>query len=762
MRKKTPSRRIKPLIKATKVIDHQRRKKLKTNQKEIKFWQRLGRFWQRNYPLIIIIFFCFSAFYFLILKDLPSPARLNSSPFPVSTKIFDRRGNLLYEIYAEKNRTPVKLEELPKYLLQATIASEDKDFYRHHGFAFQGILRAFYNIFFHRSLQGGSTITQQLVKNALLTPERTIRRKIREAILTWATELIFPKDKILEMYFNQVPFGGTAWGIEAASQTYFAKHASQLDLAEAALLAGLPASPTRYSPFGAHPELAKSKQERVLGRMVEEGYLTSAEMEKAIQEELYFAPGTIDIQAPHFVLWVKEKLVEMFGERQVEQGGLRVVTTLDLDLQKKAEGIVVTEVAKLEKLKVSNGAALITKPRTGEILAMVGSHDYFDLEHDGNVNVVLRPRQPGSAIKPLNYALALESKILTPASVLNDIPTCFQNGNQPLYCPINYDNQFHGPVQIRFALGNSYNIPAVKTLSLNGLVKFVEFAKKMGITTFTEPKNYGLSLTLGGGEVTMFDLATAFSSFAGSGIKQKLFAIQEVKDWQEKNLFKQEEEPGERVISMETAYLISHILLDNFARSAAFGPASKLLIKNHPEVSVKTGTTNDKRDNWTIGFTPDFMVAVWVGNNDNTPMSQIASGVSGASPIWNQIMTQVLSDQKERWPLKPEGIVGANICVLSGLRPTSEGSCQTRFEYFIDGTVPSETESLSRGIAVDKTTNQLATTKTPPENIEIQTHQIVWDKLGTSYCLDCPFPSEAMIIDSQSIINNLPSPIPSQ
>ena len=716
-------------------------------------WFRSRRF------LLLSLSGLFLIFYWFILKDLPLPTKLSSSSsFPVSTRILDRQGSLLYEIYADKKRTPVKLAELPEHLKQATIASEDKDFYHHAGFALQGIGRAFYNTLFRRSLQGGSTITQQLVKNALLTTERTLQRKIKEALLTFATEIIYSKDAILEMYFNQIPYGGTAWGIEAAAETYFGKKAADLTLAEAALLAGLPASPTRFSPFGAHPELAKSRQERVLQRMQEEGYLNEEERLAAAAEELHFAQATSNLQAPHFSLWIKEKLVEIFGEHLVEQGGLRITTSLDLQLQQQAEEIVKKEIAKIEKQNVTNGAALITNPSTGEILAMVGSKDYFNLEDDGNVNVVLRLRQPGSAIKPLNYALAFEKGLLNPASALNDVPTCFQVGGQPLYCPVNYDGQFHGPVQVRFALGNSYNIPAVKTLALNTLPEFIEFATKLGITSFTDPSRYGLSLTLGGGEVTMFDLATAFGSLANSGLKQDLGPIEKVTDWQGNTLWEKPDPVGERVVSRATAYLVSHILLDNNARSAAFGTQSFLKIKDHPEVSVKTGTTNDKRDNWTIGYTPDFLVAVWVGNNDNSPMGAVSSGVTGASPIWNQIMTLVLQDQKQRWPLKPEEVVGLHVCQLSGLRPAAEGACPTRFEYFNQAYLPDTDSTGSRGIAVDKTTGQLATAKTPPENLEIQNKQIFWDKLGTPFCLDCPFPNSALILKANLSPELLPSP----
>lgn len=744
------------------VIESARKTKKKSRpQKKRKILSpKLVKFWQQRKTLILVSLLFFSLFYFLILKDLPSPTRLTSYSFPVSSQIFDRHGHLLYEVYEEKNRTPVKLDQLPDHLKQATIASEDKDFYRHHGFALQGILRGLYNSLFKRSLQGGSTITQQLVKNALLTPERTFRRKIREAILSWLTEIIYSKDEILEMYFNQAPYGGTAWGIEAAAQTYFAKPAHDLNLAESALLAGLPVSPTRFSPFGAHPELAKSRQERVLERMVEDGYLSQEEFEEAKNQELQFAPLGTTIKAPHFVLWVKEQLVEKFGERAAVQGGLRVTTTLDWELQEEVQKIVTSQINDLKNLDITNGAALVTHPQTGEILAMVGSADYFDTDHDGNVNVTLRPRQPGSAIKPLNYALAFEKGILTPASLINDIPTCFQITGQPLYCPVNYDGQFHGPVQARFALGNSYNIPAVKVLALNGLEDFVTFAQKIGITTFTDPVNYGLSLTLGGGEVTMADMATAFSTFSNGGIKQDLFAIQKVEDWQGKTLYEHQESPGKRIISRETAYLVSHILLDNNARSAAFGTGSYLVVKDHPEVSVKTGTTNDRRDNWTLGYNSQYLAAVWVGNNDNSPMSWVASGVTGASPIWNQIMNLVLAEEKPQWPLKPEGVIGAHVCALSGLKPAPEGGCSTRFEYFLKDTFPQETESLTRGIAVDKTTNQLATNKTPPENIEIKDHQVIWDILGTPFCLDCAFPTESLVLDSNFAISNLPSPNP--
>ena len=704
--------------------------------------------------------FLFLAFYLLILKDLPSPTKLSSpSSFPISTKIFDRNGNLLYDIFVEKNRNPVKLADLPPVVKFATLASEDKDFYKHGGFAITGILRATYNTIFHGKLQGGSTITQQLAKNALLTQNRTIRRKIREAILTIAIEALYSKDKILEMYLNQIPYGGTAYGIGSASQLYFGKSAKDLSLPEAALLAGLPASPTRYSPFGAHPELAKKRQEYVLDEMVKDKFITAEEAQKAKEAKLQFAEHSQGIKAPHFVMYVKDQLVDKYGTQTVEQGGLRVYTTLDLDIQQFAQQTVASEVAKLKTQNVTNGAALVTNPKTGEILAMVGSKDYFAKDIDGNFNVTTSLRQPGSSIKPINYALAFEKKILTPASLVLDIPTCFEVPGQPRYCPDNYDRQFHGATQVRFALGNSYNIPAVKTLALNGLDDFIATASAFGITTFKDPQKYGLSLTLGGGEVKMTDMAVAFGVFANAGQKQPLFSIQKVTDYNGKVLEEHQPAEGQRVISPQTAYLISHILLDNNARQPMFGPSSYLVVRNHPEVSVKTGTTNDRRDNWTIGYTPSYLVAVWVGNNNNSQMSSVTSGVTGASPIWNRIFRYILEKQDQKqgknfqeWPVMPEGIVGASICAESGLLPGDSG-CPTRYEYFIKDTLPTETENLKRQIQINKQTQQPIEPgqNVPPENIEIQEHPALIDQTNSVLCLDCPFPTDPAVFNAKDL-----------
>lgn len=699
----------------------------------------------------------FVLLFLYIFWGIPLPTQLTSaSRNPVSTQILDRNGKLVYEIYESKRRSPIKIDGLPPYVYQATIAIEDKDFYKHHGLSFTGMARALFKTAVHQDLQGGSTITQQLVKTTLLTPERTVRRKIREVVLTLLIEIIYPKNKILESYFNNVPYGGTAWGIEAASQTYFDKSAKDLDLAEASLLAGVTAAPTRYSPFGTNPQLSKERQHLVLRRMIEDKYITEGQANDAEKEQLVFAKPE-GLKAPHFALFIKEQLVDKYGEDKVERGGLRVTTTLDSDLQEFAEQTVKTEVGKLKTARVGNGAALVTNPKTGEIYAMVGSKDYFAQDEDGKVNVTIRPRQPGSSIKPLNYALAIETGKITASTTLADIPTCFDVVGQPLYCPVNYDSQFHGAVQARFALGNSYNIPAVRTLTLNGLNKFVAFAQNLGLSTIDDPTQYGLSLTLGGGEVKMTDMAQAFGVFGNSGIKQNLVSILKVTDWKGHTLEETKIRDGDRVLSTGTSYIVSHILLDNNARSAAFGPSSYLNVSGHPEVSVKTGTTNDKRDNWTIGYTPEVVAVVWVGNNNNAPMSAIASGVTGASPIWNKIIRKALEEiesgdmsgvGQERtkhshvWTSQPSDVVGTNVCATTGtLPPSTDGAdpgCPVRFEFFLENYPPKPSSPTSMEVSVFNDSGMLAPPSAPAEQVHQETKQIWVDPLGSMICLDCP------------------------
>lgn len=679
---------------------------------------------------------------FVFLKDLPSPAKLSRpQSYPISSKILDRNGELLYEIYDDQNRTPIKLDVLPAHVKNATIAIEDKNFYKHHGFDTGGILRALYKSLTGQRLEGGSTITQQLVKVALLTPERTLSRKIKEAILTVATEVLYSKNQILEMYLNHIPYGGTTYGIEAAAHRYFDKDAKDLTIAEAALLAGLPQAPSRYSPFTA-PDAAKQRQEQVISRMVENKLISTDEANGAKSQDLVYRSAGIDIRAPHFVMYVRDLIETKFGTELVGSGGLIVTTSLDLNLQEAAEATLAAELKTLARLKISNGAALATNPETGEILAMIGSKNYWSEDIDGKFNVTTSLRQPGSSIKPLNYALGIENKIITPSTMLLDTPICFSIVGQTDYCPKNYDNSFRGLTQIRFALGNSLNIPAVKVLALNGLENFIEFARKMGINSWVDPKNYGLSLTLGGGEVTMLEMATAFGVFANNGKRVDLNPILKVEDSSGNILYASSPEQIEKqtVLSPETSFLISHILSDNNARSAAFGTSSVLNVPGKT-VSVKTGTTNNLRDNWTIGYTPTLLVATWVGNNDNSPMSYVASGVTGASPIWQKIMRYALKDVKTPGLEKPESIVGASICSNSGTLPTPDLPCETRYEYFLPDTIPSVSTLSKKELFVNRTTHHPPQNESEFADVETKTQTVASDPFVKDYCIDCePYP----------------------
>lgn len=644
----------------------------------------------RLYPLHSTLALLLSAVIFagtyglheLIFKDLPSVMELSTKEPVVSSKILDRNGHVLYRIYKDENRTIVPLSSISPDLIHATIAIEDKEFYNHHGFSIRGIARAALANFKGGISQGGSTITQQLVKQRLLSPERTVSRKIKELILSVLVEGSYSKEEILSMYLNQVPYGGSTYGIEEASQRYFGKSSRELTLAEASLLAGLPAAPTIYSPFGANPELAQQRQEEVLRRMVEDQYITSQQAETALSEKLSFREDQIDIAAPHFVMYVRELLANQYGEDTLENEGLEITTTLDLELQNKVQEVVSTEVTQLKRLHISNGASVVTNPKTGEVLAMVGSINYFDFKHDGQVNVAIRERQPGSSIKPVTYAMALE-KGSTIVTLIQDQPTTYKiAGSQP-YSPKNYDGKYHGNVPLKEALASSYNIPAVKMLENVGINAMISKAEAMGITTWNDRKRYGLSLTLGGGEVKMVDMAAVYSSFANQGTSTTLNPILEIKNYKGEVLYRNTCAlenagcTGKKVLDPRVAFLISNILSDNNARIPAFGPLSELFIPGQ-EVAVKTGTTNSMRDNWAIGYTSERLTAVWVGNNDNTPMSYVASGVTGASPIWNKIMRLVLDDSSPHKFAIPNGIVKVTTCLRS---KRSE-------EYFIAGTEP--------------------------------------------------------------------------
>jgi 1A family penicillin-binding protein len=660
-------------------------------------WKAFKGFpWATFISLVVTAGILLSAYagYDYIFRDLPSANDLVNHHPIVSTKILDRHGRLLYNIYKDENRSLIPLSQIPPHMVQATIAIEDKEFYSHHGFSFRGIIRAAKANFEGKPVQGGSTITQQLVKNTLLSPERTFRRKIREMLLSIVVDASFTKDEILGMYFNEIPYGGSTYGVEEASRRFFGKSARELTLAESTYLAGLPAAPSAYSPYGSTPELGYLRQAEVLRRMVEDGYITQEQADQARTEKLQFRQDSVDILAPHFVFYIREMLAKQYGEEILNQGGLTVRTSLDLDVQNAAQQAVVAEVTKLKNLRVNNGAALVTNPRTGEVLAMVGSVNYFDFVHDGQVNVTLRPRQPGSSIKPLTYAIAMERGLITPSSRIDDSAITFNIPGSVPYTPKNYDGKYHGSVTVRQALGSSYNIPAVKVLNMIGLNTMIDRAQELGITTWQERQRFGLSLTLGGGEVLMSDMATAYSAFANYGYSVPLNPILEVTDYSGKQLYRNscaldtDNCFGKQTLDPRVAYQITDILKDNQARTPAFGPVSVLNIPGQ-EVAVKTGTTNNLRDNWTFGYTSDRLVATWVGNNDSTSMSYVVSGITGASPIWNNIMRSLLStDQPHHFPALP-GLIKVAICKTTGTL-ACKGCPSISEEFFIPGTQPTQ------------------------------------------------------------------------
>lgn len=644
-------------------------------------------------------------------KDLPSPDKVQRKD-GFSTVVLDRNEKPLYDIYTDKNRIPLKSEEIPDAIKKATVAIEDKDFYKHQGFDTRGIIRSFFNIITLRGVQGGSTLTQQLVKNSLLTSERSLPRKIKEFVLSVQIERKYTKDQILQMYLNEAPYGGTMYGVESAAGGYFGKHAKDLTLIECVILAGLPQEPSYYTPFGSHPKAYIDRATEVLRRMREDGDISpSQELElKRDLPNVKFTQDTRNARAVHFVLKVRQELIDKFGSQMVDAGGLRVITTLDGDLQDKVETIVKDEVDKAKSLNLSNGAAVVIDPQTGEILAYVGSKDYQESENgfQGKFDVAsMGLRQPGSALKPIAYAAGF-TKGYTPATLLMDVDTKFPGGEgQKDYQPKNYDGKFRGPVQVRFAIGNSINVPAVKMTALVGVPDILKTAYDMGISTLAptsdNEKKLGLSLVLGGGEVKLLDLTSAYGVFATGGIRNDPADILKVIDSGGTVVYEKKPVTGRRVLNEDVSFLMSHILLDNNARKDVFGPNSYLVIPGRT-VAVKTGTTDDKRDNWTIGYTPSVVVGVWVGNNDNSPMNpKIASGVTGAAPIWNRIMKEALKDKKDEEFKKPEDVISLTIDAFGGGLP-KEGK-PTRSEYFIRGTEPTSVAPIYKKLKVSKSDN---------------------------------------------------------
>jgi 1A family penicillin-binding protein len=685
-----------------------RRKKKKIPfKKKLVYYLPIGLF----VGLIFVILTSLIAFAW-VASDLPSPDQVVRRE-GFATKIYDRDGELLYDVYRQAKRTPVSLEEVPNELKWATIAIEDKDFYSHPGFSLRGYLRAVYKIIFEQKLQGGSTLTQQLVKNALLTSERTLVRKYKELILTLQIERKYSKDEILQMYLNEAPYGGPAWGVEAAAERYFNTSVKDLNLVESAILAGLPQRPTAYSPYKGDVWQGRTKD--VLRRMYEDGYISDEERNEAIGrfEEISFADPEGVLEAPHFVMYVRNLLAEKYGDELVEGGGLKVTTSLDMDLQKQAEKIVAEEIDRVEGLNISNGASVVLDPETGEILAMVGSKDYQDDEIEGKFNVISQGlRQPGSAIKPVTYLTGLK-KGYTASTMIMDVKTVFPLKGQPDYVPVNYDGSFHGPIQVRYALGNSINVPAVKMLAMVGLESMLETAQQMGMSTLAPSKEnlsrLGLSTTLGGGDVVPLELASAYQAFANGGTKREPVSILKVEDKEGKIIFEHKKVTGSKVISPGEAFIISHILADNEARAMTFGQSSGLVIPGR-EVAVKTGTTNDMRDNWAVGWTPNVLVLSWVGNNDNSAMKRVASGISGATPIWRRIMTEAINQYGYESFQAPDDVVTAEVDAVSGYR--AHDGFPSRVEYFLKGTEPPANDPIHVKLKVCPQTGQLAT---PPQ-----------------------------------------------
>jgi 1A family penicillin-binding protein len=652
-----------------------------------------------GFLLMVAIFAWFS-------RDLPDPNGIARKD-GFSTVLLDRTGSEeLYNVFVDENRKFVPISDVPDYLKQATVAIEDKDFYKHNGFDLLGTLRGLSRLFTRGRAQGGSTLTQQMVKNVLLTDERSVVRKIKEFVLAVRIEKRFSKDEILQIYLNEAPYGGTAWGVEAAAQTYFGKDTKDLDLVECVILAGMPQAPSRYSPYGSNPLSYVQRATDVARRMKEDGYINE-DQEKDVVGRLttvQFKKSGSAIKAPHFVFYVKDQLEEMFGLDLVENGGLKVTTTLDWDLQQEAQDVVAEEIAKVdESLHITNGASVIMDTNNGEILSMVGSRDFFDENIDGEVNVTTRLRQPGSSIKPLVYAVAL-MKGFTPASVIMDVETEFpgKDENTP-YKPKNYDGKEHGLLHLREALASSINIPAVKLLALLGIKDVLAQGYEMGIGSL-EPTSenlsrLGLSMALGGGEIKLLNMTEAYSSFANGGMDVDPVSITKVEDRNGHVLYEHKPIEPRKVIDEKVAFLISSMLSDNNARLLTFGANSYLKLQEGA-VAVKTGTTNSLKDNWTIGWTNDRIVGVWVGNNDNSSMKDVASGVSGASPIWRRQMLAVLDKTPAVVFEAPSGVEKVDVDRVSGY--PAHDDFPSYKEWVIKGSLPLEEDPIHRNIEVCK------------------------------------------------------------
>lgn len=609
---------------------------------------------------IVLSLACFW-FYDLILKDLPNVNEIYNPP-KLSTKIYDRNGVLLYTFYKDENRSWVELSKIPKVMIEATLAIEDKDFFSHKGISIKGIFLALWHNIKNSSddqLRGGSTITQQLVKNVFLSGEKTWKRKISELILAVMVENKLTKNEILERYFNQVAYGGETYGVEAAAERFFGKRIENINLSEATFLAGLPAAPSSYSPSGNGLNLAYQRQKQVIDQMVVAGFIDKSMAKDLLNNKVEVVAEDKSIRAPHFVFYIKNYLSEKLGFENIERRGLSIYTTLDYKTQEIAQNIVKNEVDKISRLHIGNGAAMVTDTRNGDVLAMVGSKNYWASDIDGKFNITTASRQPGSSIKPINYLLGLE-KGKSLSTIIDDSPITYQIKGQKPYTPNNYNGKTMGKVTLKTALASSLNIPSVKLLNENGVDNMINLAQEMGITTWDDRSRFGLSLALGAGEVRMVEMAEAYSTFSQLGERVVINPVLKINNYLGEKVYEKSVEKI-RVTDPKYAYLIDMALSDDLARAPVFGMGSKLKIPGKT-VAVKTGTTNSLKDNWCIGWTPELMVLAWVGNNDNTPMSYVASGVTGATPIWNLIMHQMIDDREDvKWE-KPDDVYKSGAC----------------------------------------------------------------------------------------------------
>ncbi len=698
----------------------------------------------------LILALAFLALYAWLLADLPALDDLSAYTAAPSSKVYDRHGRLLFEMPPPYtgNHTPVTLDDIPLALQQATLATEDATFYTNPGMDARGIARSLWiNLQGGEVVAGGSTITQQVVRTLLFSPEekaeRTLHRKLRELVLAVRLTRRYSKDEILTLYFNETYYGNLAYGVEAAAQTYFGKPVSTLDLAEGSLLAGLPQAPALYNPLEALSD-AKDRQKVVLDLMVKRGYLTAAEAQAAHAERLALAAAPFPIRAPHFVMYVRGILEQALGLPRLEAGGLHIYTTLDVDLNDLARDSARRQLDLLAHCyyqpeclpgghHAENAAVVALSSQTGEVLAMVGSPDYFAAAIAGAVNGATALRQPGSALKPLVYAAAFDptrAAPLTPATMRLDVQTAFVTREGMPYVPRNYDLAFRGPVRLREALASSYNVIAVKVLDEIGIETLTTLAGRMGITTFDDADPLGLAIALGGGEVRLLELTSAYAAFANGGQRVTPQVILRVEDSAGALVWAPPAAPPEQALDARVVYLLTDILSDDLARVATFGEESVLKLSR--PAAVKTGTTTNFRDNWTVGYTPDLVVGVWVGNADNTPMRGI-SGVDGAAPIWHEVMETALKGRPAQAFSRPEGLVEAEVCAISGMVPGPDCPHRVR-ELFIAGTVPTETCTLhqrvgdqvylalppeahgwarEQGIALPPTMTQMLSTTTP-------------------------------------------------